>query len=928
MTTQATKPPVRSLTDWQNEVISRILQVTLSEEKAKSRPEYTLLTALNAELEEEPDIPKPPSIQLAILDRVLVARLSTPPEELASGTPTVIFDYLLACWHRCVEINAGLRQRAKSFTPDVLEERLQVVASVRELVVSYTGIILQMPDMFPQSGSVDQLGPGMLVPRLMNDDHLLSDEFLSDITKRFESDGLEDIIHPLLVGLAAKAREQTILTDYTTPLRVLMRLIENKTLLGILYKLPNWNPTGIPTRTIEMVTLLGPFMRLSVFPTDVPSVSNAYFKNAYSQPAGDFVGSINSLRGVIQNYRYTLIELANHLVRVSTDSRQATLRYLANVAESNHKRAQMQVDPRIVSTDGFMMNLLSILMALCEPFMDVRYSKIDRIDRDYYRKPGTLLNIEEETKINASKEETDAFYKDALLEQTEPNFISHCFYLTGAFTHYTLHRCFSVYEKFIRSIDDLYRRVEELKNRVGVASDINTRNAMEAMLTQSTTNLDQMVAHKYTLDAALMDPYMLQRQLRFASLMMTWLLRLVDPQHAYPHDSISLPLPNVAPQYFSMLPEYFIEDIAEIYLFILKYQPHLLAEVILDEFVNPYLRAKLTEVLAYMTYPFRGEPSGGLAAILCTHPMAVERTGASSQFYDKFNIRYNISQIVKRIWQDERHRERLREESKDMDSFVQFVNLLMNDTTYLLDEALSKLSDIRNIQTEMANTTAWEQSTQEHRQEREGQLEQDERQARSYIGSTGPFLAPEVVDRLTAMLNYNLNTLVGPKCTELKVENPKKYGFEPRSLLSSIIGIYINLHRNEFIEAMAREERSYRPERFTKAINILSKYGLKPEAEIEQLQKFLMNNVDEETLLADAPDEFLDPITYTLMRDPVTLPTSGVTMERSAIKSHLLSSPFDPFNRKALSVDMLISNDELKARIDAFIEERKKAKMM
>jgi hypothetical protein len=48
-----------------------------------------------------------------------------------------------------------------------------------------------------------------------------------------------------------------------------------------------------------------------------------------------------------------------------------------------------------------------------------------------------------------------------------------------------------------------------------------------------------MVAHKYTLDAALMDPSMLQRQLRFASLMLTWLLRLVDPEHAYPHNSIS-----------------------------------------------------------------------------------------------------------------------------------------------------------------------------------------------------------------------------------------------------------------------------------------------------------------------------------------------------------------------------------------------------
>ena len=32
-----------------------------------------------------------------------------------------------------------------------------------------------------------------------------------------------------------------------------------------------------------------------------------------------------------------------------------------------------------------------------------------------------------------------------------------------------------------------------------------------------------------------------------------------------------------------------------------------------------------------------------------------------------------------------------------------------------------------------------------------------------------PFMAPEVVERLAAMLDFNLAALVGPRCTELKV---------------------------------------------------------------------------------------------------------------------------------------------------------------
>jgi ubiquitin conjugation factor E4 B len=106
--------------------------------------------------------------------------------------------------------------------------------------------------------------------------------------------------------------------------------------------------------------------------------------------------------------------------------------------------------------------------------------------------------------------------------------------------------------------------------------------------------------------------------------------------------------------------------------------------------------------------------------------------------------------------------------------------------------------------------------------------------------------------------------LVGPKCTELKVQNPKKYHFQPRVLLSDIVSIYLNLNHDEFLQAVAREGRSYRPELFTKAANVLSKYGLKPEEDIQRLYKFLERveafrqaDIDEEAELGDVPDEFL-----------------------------------------------------------------------
>ncbi|KAH0586207.1 hypothetical protein H2248_007463 [Termitomyces sp. 'cryptogamus'] len=59
------------------------------------------------------------------------------------------------------------------------------------------------------------------------------------------------------------------------------------------------------------------------------------------------------------------------------------------------------------------------------------------------------------------------------------------------------------------------------------------------------------------------------------------------------------------------------------------------------------------------------------------------------------------------------------------------------------------------------------------------------------------------------------------------------------------------------------------------------------------------------------------------MRDPVRLPSSKTVVDRSTIKSHLLSDPTDPFNRSPLKIEDVIPDLELKARIDAFLIERR-----
>jgi ubiquitin conjugation factor E4 B len=71
-------------------------------------------------------------------------------------------------------------------------------------------------------------------------------------------------------------------------------------------------------------------------------------------------------------------------------------------------------------------------------------------------------------------------------------------------------------------------------------------------------------------------------------------------------------------------------------------------------------------------------------------------------------------------------------------------------------------------------------------------------------------------------------------------------------------------------------------------------------------------------MLADAPDDFVDPIDAVLMTDPVILPSSGLRMERASILRHLLNDPRDPITRQPLSAADLKPDDELRDRVSVW----------
>lgn len=164
-----------------------------------------------------------------------------------------------------------------------------------------------------------------------------------------------------------------------------------------------------------------------------------------------------------------------------------------------------------------------------------------------------------------------------------------------------------------------------------------------------------------------------------------------------------------------------------------------------------------------------------------------------------------------------------------------------------------------------------------------------------------------------------------------QVKNKETFDFDPANTVKQICHIYLNLKESEdFCLAITQDGRSYSPELFKYAENTLIKIGggdliaeiiefCAKVQEIEQRQKL------NDEALVNPPDDFLDPILSILMKDPVRLPSSKVTVDRSTISRHLLSDQSDPFNRSPLSMDQVIPDTELKGKIDEWIKERLQA---
>ncbi|XP_063624083.1 ubiquitin conjugation factor E4 A [Cydia splendana] len=872
------------------------------------------------------------------------------------------------------------------------------VQKMRELIFRNAVTALKQPALFEGQDFTAQL------VELLKHVDPQSHAFFIDIVKAFVIDGedgvqeqLRDTMVPVLQMLHAEVNKSNIINLPIYILPSIHIFASHPNLAQILIE--TCEPKNKSNGRFYQDSVIGALLSLSVLPKTSSSF-HQFFDNPMDQSAISLMET--SIWNASSHLTNNLHKIFLTLLKGGPQMRNRLLSWIGNCLKMNVAKGKLwnvqagEVSAATLScvSDGFMLNLGAVLLHLCQPFCttadDPKSLKIDPTygavpPEECEAKSVHLDCLHSETSLLPSREDEN---NQSLKRPTADtyNFVTECFFMTQKCIDLGVRVC----------AEKLYRCGQELGRAQRAMADVGGAHHLLEPMRQRTHHL---MTKFVSLRCALLESEMLANLNRLQATTCTWLVQVaVRPDPAAPQANyaptnivpVEMPIRTPPPDTLRCIPEFVLENIVVLITMARRtvgaiteeadvaglLQPALTLVLTFmgdsGRTYNPHLRARLAECLEAMlpNHPDDQQPLNSLASfyreqLFKEHPhrlqlvpclldvfVGIEMTGQSVAFEQKFNYRRPMYLVMDFLWTMEEHRDvftRLAKEAEaNMEAvhppiFLRFVNLLINDAIYLLDEALGNMAQIRTMQTAQ-ESGGWANLTPQEREQNFGNLSHIGMLARfdNILGrdtirtlvrltAHAPyvFCHPTLVERIASMLNYFLLHLVGPNKKNLKVKDMKEFEFDPATTVLDICRMYVELGSSQrFCAAVSDDGRSYSPQLFTLAEAVLVRIGggslIGSLQEVAQRVATLAEQRQrDEEILANAPEEFLDPIMSTLMLDPVTLPSSRTTIDRTTIARHLLSDQSDPFNRSPLSMDQVKSNVELKEKIHAWIAEQR-----
>jgi hypothetical protein len=165
---------------------------------------------------------------------------------------------------------------------------------------------------------------------------------------------------------------------------------------------------------------------------------------------------------------------------------------------------------------------------------------------------------------------------------------------------------------------------------------------------------------------------------------------------------------------------------------------------------NPHLRSEIFDILLYFFLTSENEAQETSLRIknllkdqfvqdkLLSSVFKVfndaERLGTASQFYEKFTVRHKVLMLVENIIKNQRAIYSIKFEeftTKEPYEATKMINYLMSDTTYLNDECIERVSEIKRFQDLKDNQEEWNKLDQEQKQLEESKFSENDRLVRT-----------------------------------------------------------------------------------------------------------------------------------------------------------------------------------------------------
>jgi len=704
-------------------------------------------------------------------------------------------------------------------------------------------------------------------------------------------------------------------------------------------------------------------------------------------------GVVISKRKVMAARLGSLKQAVMEICRANETARDEMLKWFEQALELNSERSKDRPDQAKISTEAFAINVASVLLHLCEPFLSNEKSAgvLPLLVTEAIECIKTSRAFPSDVTILGKKEEEDgkADSKDKISSEERKTSKKKFKFQTRAFT------------LALRAVDlgpiVLYRVLGLMHRQLRFVRDDEDEEGptYKRLLNMITTYV-----------ALGFEPTLVDHLLSFESLVSRWIMCLqLDLNGESPGwndrtlDEEALSNMKLNSK-LATLPEFVVGDIAEVFVQVGQHDPSNFdgqgqekLRAVLDFFIfaissgdsvvgQPHVRANMGDAIFYAFLPEEAKhhnQQGDRAPRIWTFRKGVKELVLESSllsqrslvpalmrlygdvqvtgYYQVAAHRQLITKALGYLWTLEPHRPAfrtfaetsLRKDGAAEDSaFVKLANGILNQTNSNVAESLAKLREIRKTQIDMKNTKAWSELPEDIRNQRTVLLESNEKEVSACLMmandatdmlaylSTDPtfvkaFTVPALRSRLVDMLCNILSSLGSKKASEFKIDNPEKYNFYPKKMMEEVFQTLLNCAKvvqggeedaQQFVRTVANCAY-YDYETFNNAAGLIRKHGIVNDAQsldlftkfVEDCEKAKKEVMAMEEELGEIPDEFLDPLMSTLMEDPVILPSSKITVDRSTIMHHLLQNSKDPFDRAPLDASMLKEDTDLKKRI-------------